>query len=200
MYDLQNNNTYVKLFDGKTLDGWKMAGKGNFLIIESQKALLTQGGMGLLWYYKKKFKDFILTLEWKVSKISDNSGIFVRFPNPFNDPNIAIEYGYEIQIDDMGSPDGNPIHRTGAIYNHKAPLPKKQSLSNQLATGIWNIFEIIVIQQSYSVTLNKIKIVTNFIGNRSLEGYIGLQNHDDGSKVYFRNIMIKELKSKDLSL
>jgi hypothetical protein len=73
-------------------------------------------------------------------------------------------------------------------------------LSKQLATGRWNIFEIIVVQQSYSVTLNKIKIVTNFIGNRSLEGYIGLQNHDDGSKVYFRNIMIKELKSKNLSL
>jgi|RhiMetdeSRZDD1v2_1073273.scaffolds.fasta_scaffold732693_2 3-keto-disaccharide hydrolase len=200
MYDIQNNNTFVKLFDGKTLDGWKMAGKGNFLIIESQKALLTQGGMGLLWYYKKKFRDFILTLEWKVSKISDNSGIFVRFPNPFTDPNIAIEYGYEIQIDDIGSPDGHSIHRTGAIYNHKGPSPKKQSLSKQLATGRWNIFEIIVIQQSYSVTLNKIKIVTNFIGNRSLEGYIGLQNHDDGSKVYFRNIMIKELKSKNLSL
>ena len=68
MYDIQNHNTFVKLFDGKTLDGWKMAGKGNFLIIESQKALLTQGGMGLLWYYKKKFRDFILTLEWRVSK------------------------------------------------------------------------------------------------------------------------------------
>lgn len=200
MYDIQNNNTFVKLFDDKTLDGWKMAGKGNFLIIESQKALLTQGGMGLLWYYKKKFKDFILTLEWKVSKISDNSGIFVRFPNPYTDPNIAFEYGYEIQIDDIGSPDGNPIHRTGAIYDHKGPSPKNQSLSKQLATGRWNIFEIIVIQQSYSVTLNKIKIVTNFMGNRSLEGYIGLQNHDGGSKVYFRNIMIKELKSKDLSL
>jgi hypothetical protein len=194
MYDIQKNNTFMKLFDGKTLDGWKMTGKGNFLIIQNQKALLTQGGMGLLWYYKKKFKDFILTLEWKVSKISDNSGIFVRFPNPFTDPNIAIEYGYEIQIDDIGFPDGNPIHRTGAIYNHKGPSPKKQSLSKQLAMGRWNIFEIIVIQQSYSVTLNKIKIVTNFIGNRSLEGYIGLQNHDDGSKVYFRNIMIKELK------
>ena len=195
MYDIQNNNTFVKLFDGKTLDGWKMAGKGNFLIIESQKALLTQGGMGLLWYYKKKFRDFILTLEWKVSKISDNSGIFVRFPNPFTDPNIAIEYGYEIQIDDIGSPDGKPIHRTGAIYNYKGPSSTKtKSSSKQLAVGRWNTFEIIVIQQSYSVTLNKEKVVTNFIGNRSLEGFIGLQNHDDRSKVYFRNIMIKELK------
>jgi hypothetical protein len=67
-------------------------------------------------------------------------------------------------------------------------------LSKQLVVGRWNIFEIIVIEQSYSVTLNKTKMVTNFIGNRSLEGFIGLQNHDDRSKVYFRNIMIKELK------
>jgi Domain of Unknown Function (DUF1080) len=195
MYDIKNNKIFVQLFDGKTLDGWKMAGKGNFIIIESEKALLTHGGMGLLWYYKKKFKDFILTLEWKVSNRSDNSGVFVRFPNPSTDPNIAIEYGYEIQIDDIGSPDGKPIHRTGAIYNYKGPLSTKMnSSSKQLAVGRWNTFEIIVIQQSYSVTLNKEKVVTNFIGNRSLEGFIGLQNHDDRSKVYFRNIMIKELK------
>ena len=195
MYDIKNNKIFVQLFDGKTLDGWKMAGKGNFIIIESEKALLTQGGMGLLWYYKKKFKDFILTLEWKVSNRSDNSGVFVRFPNPSTDPNIAIEYGYEIQIDDIGSPDGKPIHRTGAIYNYKGPLSTKtNSSSKQLAVGRWNTFEIIVIQQSYSVTLNKEKVVTNFIGNRSLEGFIGLQNHDDRSQVYFRNIMIKELK------
>ena len=195
MYDIQNNKIFVKLFDGKTLDGWKMAGKGNFIIIERKKALLTHGGMGLLWYYKKKFKDFILTLEWKVSNRTDNSGVFVRFPNPFTDPNIAIEYGYEIQIDDIGSPDGKLIHRTGAIYNYKGPSPTKtKSSSKQLAVGRWNTFEIIVIQQSYSVTLNKEKVVTNFIGNRCLEGFIGLQNHDDKSKVYFRNIMIKELK------
>jgi len=195
MYDIKNNKIFVQLFDGKTLDGWKMAGKGNFIIIESEKTLLTHGGMGLLWYYKKKFKDFILTLEWKVSNRSDNSGVFVRFPNPFTDPNIAIEYGYEIQIDDIGSPDGKPIYRTGAIYNYKGPSSTKtKSSSKQLPVGRWNTFEIIVIQQSYSVTLNKEKVVTNFIGNRSLEGFIGLQNHDDRSQVYFRNIMIKELK------
>jgi hypothetical protein len=194
MNDIQNNEIFVKLFDGKTLDGWKMAGKGNFLIIERENALLTQGGTGLLWYYKKKFKDFILTLEWKVSNRTDNSGVFVRFPNPFTDPNIAIDYGYEIQIDNIGSPHGNPIHKTGAIYNYKGLSPKTKSLSKQLTVERWNTFEIVVKQQSYSVTLNKKKVVTNFIGNRSLEGFIGLQNHDDRSKVYFRNIMIKEFK------
>lgn len=194
MHDNQNNNIFVKLFDGKTLDGWKMAGKGNFLIIESENALLTYGGMGLLWYYKKIFKDFILTLEWKVSNGSDNSGIFVRFPNPYNDPNIAIEYGYEIQIDDIGLPDGDPIHKTGAIYNYKGSSPKTKYLSKPLVVGKWNTFVIYVIKQYYSVTLNGEKVVTNFVGNKSLEGFIGLQNHDDRSKVFFRNIMIKELK------
>ena len=185
--------SFLKLFDGKTLDGWKMAGKGNFLIIESEKALLTKGGPGLLWYYKKKFKDFLLTLEWKVSNRPDNSGVFVRFPKPFTDPNIAIDYGYEIQIDGIGSPDCNPIHKTGAIYNYKGASPKAESLSEQLEVGRWNTFEIVVKRQFYSITLNK-KVVTNFIGNKSLEGFIGLQNHDDRSKVYFRNIMIKEFK------
>jgi Domain of Unknown Function (DUF1080) len=194
MNKIQDNEIFVKLFDGKTYDGWNMAGKGKFLIIESEKALLTQGGMGLLWYYKRKFKDFLLTLEWKVSNRTDNSGVFVRFPNPFTDPNIAIDYGYEIQIDEMGSPNGNPIHRTGAIYNYKGPSANTKSLSNHLEVGKWNTFEIVVKQQSYSVTLNKKKVVTNFIGNRSLEGFIGLQNHDDRSKVYFRNIRIKEFK------
>lgn len=197
MKDNQNNNMFVKLFDGKTLDGWKMAGKGNFLIIESEKALLTQSGMGLLWYYKTKFKDFILTLEWKVSNRSDNSGVFVRFPNPNDDPNIAIEYGYEIQIDDIGSPDSDHIHKTGAIYNYKgSPKTKTKYIPNPLVVGKWNTFDIYVIQQYYSVTLNGERVVTNFIGNKSLEGYIGLQNHDDRSRVYFRNVMIKELKSQ----
>jgi hypothetical protein len=36
-------------------------------------------------------------------------------------------------------------------------------------------------------------VVSNFTGNRLLEGYIGLQNHDDRSKVFFRNIKVREI-------
>ena len=38
--------------------------------------------------------------------------------------------------------------------------------------------------------------VTEFTGSRLNEGYIGLQAHDDKSKVSFRNIMIKEDNSE----
>lgn len=67
-----------------------MAGKGSFAILQNENVLHTQGGMGLLWYYKRKFKDFILGLEWKAFSKGNNSGAFVRFPNPENDPYVAV--------------------------------------------------------------------------------------------------------------
>ena len=54
--------------------------------------------------------------------------------------------------------------------------------------------EIQVLSQSYTVIINGQK-VTEFTGSRITEGYVGLQTHDDKSKVSFRNILIKEVKS-----
>jgi hypothetical protein len=180
-----NDSNFTSIFDGKTLDGWKMAGEGRFVIVESDAALKSEGGMGLLWYSENIYKNFILKLEWKVSDEDDNSGVFVRFPNPDDNPNIAVREGYEIQIDDRG---GNPIHQTGAIYDFAAP-----SKVVSKPPGQWNTMEIQTQYQSYTVIINGQK-VTEFTGDRLTEGYIGLQAHDDKSKVSFRNIMIKETK------
>ena len=76
-------------------------------------------------------------------------------------------------------PDRNPMHLTVAIYG-LAPASNK-IVSKQ--TGQWNTFEIQVIDQSYTVILNN-NIVTEFVRNRSLEGYIGLQNHDSNHKYH----------------
>jgi hypothetical protein len=51
--------------------------------------------------------------------------------------------------------------------------------------------EIQALGQSYTVIING-QNVTELTGSRTTEGYIGLQAHDDKSKVSFRNIMIKE--------
>lgn len=179
---------FLDLFDGETLKGWKMAGKGSFAVLQKENVLRTQGGMGLLWYRKRKFKDFILELEWKASSKGDNSGVFIRFPNLVNDPHIAVRYGYEIQIDDLAQPDGKPIHGTGAIYEIAAP-----SIMNSKPTRQWNSLQIKAENQKYSVTVNGIVVISNFTGSRSLEGYIGLQNHDNRSKVFFRNIRVGEI-------
>jgi hypothetical protein len=188
------NTDFIKLFNGN-LDGWKMIGNGSFTIIfedgddKKQHPLLkTQGGMGLLWHYKKKFKDFILMLEWRVTHIEDNSGIFVRFSNPQGDPWHAVSNGYEIQIDDLALPNKESIHMTGAIYGFMGP-----SKVASKPAGYWNSLYVSVKGQIYTVIINDEKVIDGFQGIRNKEGYIGLQNHDDKSTVYFKNIFIKEI-------
>lgn len=58
--------------------------------------------------------------------------------------------------------------------------------------GQWNSMKIVVVNQSYTVSVNEEK-VNDFVGDRSETGYIGLQSHDDESKVAFRNITVKEI-------
>jgi hypothetical protein len=179
------NSNFTSIFNGKTLDGWKLAGDGKFVIVESDASLQSEGGMGLLWYSEKIYKNFILELEWKVSNEDDNSGVFVRFPDPDGNPDKPVREGYEIQIDDRAD---NPIHQTGAIYDFGAPNKLVSKPPNQ-----WNTMEIQVVNQFYTVLING-EEVTEFKGSKMSEGYIGLQAHDDKSKVSFRNIMIKEIK------
>ena len=178
-----STSNYTKIFDENILHGWKMAGNGNFVVTEDKS--LKSGGQGILWYTKAIFDNFILRLNWKVSDEDDNSGVFVRFPNVANDPKIAVKNGYEIQIDDGA---GNPLHRTGAIYDYSAP-----SKLVSKPPGQWNSMEIKVINQSYSVSINGEKI-NDFRGDRQVSGYIGPQSHDDKSNVFFRNIEINELQ------
>ena len=102
-----DNRTF---FDGQSIDGWRMALPGKF-VLQSDRSLQSQGGVGLLWYTKKKYKDFILKVDWKVSRRNDNFGAFVRFSDPDSDAMIAVNTGYEIQIDDLAMPDANPLHK-----------------------------------------------------------------------------------------
>ena len=178
----------IQLFNGVDLDGWRQAGPGGFRI--DNRMLVTEGGMGLLWYSARQFENFELRVDWKVKRKSDNSGVFVRFPpptvanEPGGDPQIAIDEGYEIQIDAEGAPDGEMFHKTGAIYGLQPPtkLASRQP-------GEWNTFLIRVEGYIYNVTLNGEPVITNFKGNRLIRGHIGLQNHSLKDRVFFRNII-----------
>ena len=182
-----DSNEFTYLFNGHSIDGWCMAGHGKFVLVKDDGSLRSEGGMGLLWYAKKKYKDFVLKVDWKVSRRNNNSGVFIRFSDPDDDPIIAVNTGYEIQIDDMAMPDGNTLHKTGAIYNFAAPL----NAAITKPVGQWNTFEIEVTAQKYIVMLNGEIVIPEFTGNRNTEGYIGIQNHDIDSNVSFKNIRIK---------
>ncbi len=165
--------------------GWKMVGPGA-VVEESPGVLKTEGGMGMLWYAERPFQDFVLRLDYQISRPNDNSGVFVRFPNPPKDPWEAVNEGYEIQICDGASPE----HRTGAIYSFKGPEKKPPTRP----VGEWNSYEIAVEGQTYTIKLNG-ETINNFEGSRGEQGYIGLQNHDDRSIVRFRDIRIKSLEN-----
>ena len=110
------NNTvsedgFVNLFNGVDLQGWSMAGRGKFRVIEQERALESEDGMGLLWYANRMYGDFILKIDWRVKRRSDNSGVFIRFSDPGADPWNAVKTGYEIQIDDLALPDGKAEHK-----------------------------------------------------------------------------------------
>ncbi|MDP6964035.1 MAG: DUF1080 domain-containing protein, partial [Planctomycetota bacterium] len=155
--------------DPQQLRHWKMAGPGSF--VHDGDTVYAQGGMGLYWYSGREFKDFELELEWQVEDVANNSGVFVRFPDPNNDPWIAVNHGYEIQICDTPAPK----HNTGSIYSFKAAthIPTKEA-------GEWNKYRIRVVGQQYTIYIND-ELVNEFVGDRSEQGYIGMQNHDDAS-------------------
>ena len=69
---------------------------------------------------------------------------------------------------------------------------------NSKSIGEWNSLKIIAEKQNYVVITNDVKVISSFTGNRLLEGYIGLQNHDDRSKVYFKNIKAREMLPTEL--
>lgn len=180
------------------LDGWQMAGSGRFNVIGAN-TVESEGGIGLLWYTKEEFSDFLLTVQWRSINSFDNSGVFLRFPvlgnqNPAEDWKLAVDRGYEVQIDDRGfdpntNTTGSPLHMTGAVYQL---APATQLASKPL--GEWNTFEIEATGPDIKVRLNGILVshLTNNLG-RPLKGHIGLQNHHPGSRVQFRNLFVQKV-------
>ncbi len=170
-------------------NGWNHYGPGYFELDGKTGVLKSQGGMGLLWYSARMYKDFILELDFKCSNPETNSGVFVRLPE-FPKSDDYIYHSFEIQIDDSGK----GIHRTGAVYDAEAP---KGDMS--LPTGRWNHMKITCRGKNIQIELNGKPVIDwqaeprGKVKDFLLEGYIGLQNHDSLSPVYFRDIFIKAL-------
>jgi PKD repeat protein/glucose/arabinose dehydrogenase len=176
---------YTMLFNGRDLTGWQQAGPGGFVVEDC--TMTSSGGMGLLWYADQQFADYSLKMQFKLADPGDNSGVFQRFPDPGNDPWVAVDEGHEIQIKE-GQPDDEP-QKTGSVYNFD-----REDARNANPIGEWNDYEIRVVGQTYTMTLNGV-VVNEWTsdGSRGDTGFIGLQNHGNADSVTFRDIQVKEL-------
>ncbi len=187
---------WKELFNGKDTSGWKMTGPGKFVIEDG--LLKTEGGMGLLFYEGEKFGNTTIKVVFKTVGPKDNSGVYIRMPESPRDPWYGVHNGYEVQID----AGGDDWHSTGAIYSLS-----KVTMHNQKAVGEWNEMEIELKGQTTMVKLNG-KLVNTFRGDQPVPerkqwfepvrgprpdaGYIGLQNHDGRSTVFFKSISVKQ--------
>jgi hypothetical protein len=166
--------------------------------------------MSIFWCTTPTPPDFVLRLQWMRLTEDSNSGVYLRFPDPDskgynNTAYIADDFGFEVQIDELGAPDGAAIHKTGAIYR-KDNRTDNETLSLKPARGVgeWNDYEIRVQGQIYTVFLNGDQVCvfdnTSIYPGRgvastsTVPSYIGFQVYANPRYyVRFRNIRIRAL-------
>lgn len=183
------------LFNGKDMTGWKHAGPGSFSVEDGM--LKTSGGMGLLWYTGEQFGNTTLRVVFKTSGPTDNSGVYIRMAEKPADPWYGVHNGYEVQIDAAG----DDWHCTGSLYSLS-----KVSKRTQKPVGEWNTMDVVLKGQETIVFLNGEKI-NDFFGNQQVPerkvwyepvrgprpdvGFMGLQNHDGRTSIYFKEVSVK---------
>lgn len=202
---------WVSLFDGKTLNGWKIYNKPTMSDkwkVEDGAIVMTEKGGGNLTTVGQ-YGDFELEIEWKISE-AGNSGIIFHVQE---DPKYGQPYstGPEIQVlDDAKHPDsfkgasGN--HKAGSLYDLLPPT----DLTAVKPAGQWNKAKLIIKNGKGESWLNGKKVVSfptkgpewdKLVAGSKFKdwdgfgkfdkGHISLQDH--GDKVWYRNIRIKEL-------
>ena len=176
---------FISLLSDAALKDWKQCGPGKFNVENGVAS--AEGGMGLWWYSGRTFTNFVLLGEFVQEQDIADSGVFLRFPDPGNDPWSAVKHGHEMEIGDP-NPE-KPTWRTGSMYPFHA-----SATANTKPVGQWNSFEIVCIGHDYSVRMNG-KLVNTWTDTmqRTLSGFIGLQNYNDKKTVRFRNVRVKEL-------
>ncbi len=170
----------VTLFDGKTLQGWKLRdpkAKMGWAVVNGELAVVEPKGNADL-VSDKTFQDLKLHLEFNVEPHS-NSGVYLRGR-------------YEIQILDDPS-KVTEEHGCGALYSRIAP-----KLDATKPAGAWQTFDITLVGRRLTVVLNGKTI----IDGGSVDGITGgainpfegepgpLMLQGDHGKVRFRNIVV----------
>jgi hypothetical protein len=172
----------VTLFNGKDLDGWtfQFASQPPGWVVAD--GVLTNAQTGNNIVSTRQFKDFWLSMEYKLEKDS-NSGLYLRGR-------------YELQVlDDAGKPPALGGHM--AVYGRVAP-----SVNASKPAGEWQTVEVTLVGNRVTVILNGQKVHDNV----AIDGITGgALNSDEGapgpimiqgdhSKIWVRSLVIKPIK------
>ena len=184
MNSAPSSDGWIKLFDGKTLNGWKVAeNPTTFSVVDG--AIVAFGNRAHLFYdgpvNNHNFKNF----EFKATVLTtpgSNSGIFIHTAYQETD---WPKKGYEIQVNNTHT----DWRKTGSVYAiqdvKEAPAKDDE----------WFTQHIIVQGKKITVKIND-KVINEYTegeNGRLSSGTVALQGHDPKSKVLYKDIMIKPL-------
>jgi len=176
---------WVKLFDGKSMDGWKInENAGSFKIEDG--AIVVNGNRGHIFYMGDvaghKFKNF----EYKAKVMTtpgSNSGMYIH--TAFQEEGWPAQ-GYEIQVNNSHT----DWRRTGSVYGIQ-DVKEAPAKDNE-----WFTQHITVNGNKITVKVND-KVINEYTvpseGGKLSTGTFALQAHDPKSKVYYKDIMVKVL-------
>ena len=212
--EMPQGEGFVSLFNGKDLTGWKGLVQNPIARAKMKPAQLAKEQAkadenmrrdwkvedGLLVFEgsgydnlctEKQYGDFEMYVDWML----DPAG-------PEADAGIYLRGTPQVQIWDTSRVNVGAQVGSGGLYNNQVNESKPSKVADN-KLGEWNSFYIKMVGDRVTVVLNGEKVVDDVI----LENYwdrklpifpieqIELQAH--GSKVYYRNIYVKELERKE---
>lgn len=167
---------WITLFDGKSLDGWKVIGCE---AVVEDGAILLKAGNGVV-RTEKKYRDFVIEYQWKALKADDwDSGVYFRCDDP--PPGAPWPKMYQANL------------RKGMEGNvEELPAARSKGL---VKDGQWNTFRLRVVGTRATLRINDQR-AWMADGVKTPTGYIHLQAEiPGGGQFLFRNIRIREIES-----
>jgi len=190
-----------QLFDGKSLDGWKVNGAdpkrmtSKFEVTKDGELSIKNGPGDLVT--EKEFDNFVLQAECKTLGDGLNSGFFFRcIPGQYQN-------GYEAQIQNSFLDNDRSKPKdfgTGAIYRR---IAARKVVSND---NEWLTLTVVADGKHIATWVNGYQTVdwtddrkeneNPRQGYRAGKGPISIQGHDPTTDLLFRNIRVAELSGK----
>jgi hypothetical protein len=171
---------WKKIFDGRTLDGWKANENPEAWSVRNG-AIVGDGERSHLFYMGEQCENCEFKAEVRLNH-GGNSGMYFRAEFVPGWPK-----GYEAQVDNTHT---DP-KRTGSLYN-------LQNVFEQLvADDTWWTQHIIADGNRIIIKVND-KTVVDYTDpkNTYTKGYLAFQQHNKGSVVEYRNVMMRVLPKK----
>jgi hypothetical protein len=168
---------WIRMFDGQTLEGWKAADNPESWSVKDG-AIVGDGERSHLFYMLHECENCEFKAEVKLNH-GGNSGMYFRAKFGPGWPE-----GYEAQVNNT-HPDWR---RTGSLYSFS-------DVKEQLVPDdTWWTQHIIANGDHIIIKVNG-KVVVDYVDakNTYQKGFLALQQHNKGSVVQFRNLMMRPL-------